>query len=79
MAGVTLGDVGPTGWIRLYPINFRHLPKDTESLAKYDIVSVDCVPAREPRLESWRPNMATLQVETHLPPWRKAPRACSSR
>ena len=66
-----MGDVGPTGWIRLYPINFRHLPKDTETFAKYDIVSVDCVPAREPRLESWRPHMSTLRVETHVPPWRK--------
>jgi hypothetical protein len=71
VAGVRLGDVGPTGWIRLYPINFRHLPKDTETFAKYDIVSVDCVPAREPRLESWRPHMSTLRVETHVPPWRK--------
>ena len=32
VAGVRLGDVGPTGWIRLYPINFRHLSKDTERL-----------------------------------------------
>ena len=71
VAGVRLGDVGPTGWIRLYPINFRHLPKDTETFAKYDIVSVDCVPAREARLESWRPHMSTLRVETHVPPWRK--------
>ena len=71
VAGVRFGDVGPTGWIRLYPINFRHLPKDTETFAKYDIVSVDCVPAREPRLESWRPHMSTLRVETHVPPWRK--------
>ena len=71
VAGVRLGDVGPTGWIRLYPINFRHLPKDTETFAKYDIVSVDCVPAREPRLESWRPLMSTLRVESHVPPWRK--------
>ena len=71
VAGVRLGDVGPTGWIRLYPINFRHLPKDTETFAKYDIVSVDCVPAREPRLESWRPHMPTRRVETHVPPWRK--------
>ena len=71
VAGVRLGDVGPPGWIRLYPINFRHLPKDTETFAKYDIVSVDCVPAREPRLESWRPHMSTLRVETHVPPWRK--------
>lgn len=67
VAGVRLGDLGPTGWIRLYPINFRHLPKATEQFKKYDIVTVDCQPAGEARLESWRPNMSTLQVETHLP------------
>lgn len=71
VAGVRLGDLGPTGWIRLYPINFRHLPKATEQFKKYDIVTVECQPAGEARLESWRPNMSTLQVETHLPPWRK--------
>lgn len=71
VAGVVLGDLGPTGWIRLYPINFRHLTKATEQFRKYDIVTVDCRPAGEARLESWRPNMSTLRVETHLPPWRK--------
>lgn len=71
VAGVRLGDYGPTGWIRLYPINFRHLPSATEQFKKYDIVTVDCQPAGEARLESWKPNMSTLHVETHLPPWRK--------
>lgn len=71
VAGVRLGDLGPTGWIRLYPINFRHLPQATEQIKKYDIVTVDCRPAGEARLESWRPNMSTLHVETHLPPWRR--------
>lgn len=71
VAGVQLGDLGPTGWIRLYPINFRHLPSATEQFKKYDVVTVDCQPASEARLESWRPNMSTLRVETHLPPWRK--------
>lgn len=71
VAGVALGQLGPTGWIRLYPINFRHLPKATEQFKKYDIVTVDCRPAEEVRLESWRPNMSTLRVESHLPPWQK--------
>lgn len=71
VAGIQLGDFGPTGWIRLYPINFRHLPSATEQFKKYDIVTVDCQPAGEARLESWKPNMSTLHVETHLPPWRK--------
>lgn len=71
VAGVALGDLGPTGWIRLYPINFRHLPRATEQFKKYDIVTVECRPSSEARLESWRPNMATLRVEAHVPPWRK--------
>lgn len=69
VAGVRLGDLGPKGWVRLYPINVRHLPSATESFKKYDIVSVDCSPAYEPRLESWRPDMSTLRVEGHLSPW----------
>lgn len=71
VAGVILGDLGATGWIRLYPINFRHLPQATEQFRKYDVVSVDCRPAGEARLESWQPNMATLRVESFLPPWRR--------
>ena len=71
VAGIRLGDLGPVGWIRLYPINFRHLPQATEEFKKYDIVTLECQPAGEARLESWRPNMATLRVETHLPPWHK--------
>jgi hypothetical protein len=71
VAGVQLGDYGPTGWIRLYPINFRHLPSATEQFRKYEVVTVDCRPAGEARLESWKPNMSTLHVETYLPPWRK--------
>lgn len=72
VAGVLLGELGPTGWIRLYPINFRHLPTTTDGFKKYDVVTVDCRPALEARVESWRPDMSTLRVENHLRPW--APR-----
>ncbi|RNI17978.1 hypothetical protein EFY87_18905 [Flexivirga caeni] len=71
VAGVRLGALGPTGWIRLYPINFRHLPAATEQFKKYDIVTVECTPAGEARFESWRPNMSTLHVESSLPAWRR--------
>jgi hypothetical protein len=71
VAGIRLGDTGPKDWVRLYPINFRHLPEASARFRKYDIVTVEARPAGEARLESWRPNMATLQVETHLPPWKK--------
>lgn len=71
VAGIRLGDAGPRDWIRLYPINFRNLPESSAKFKKYDIVSVECRPAHEARLESWRPVMNTLRVETHLPPWSK--------
>jgi len=71
VAGIRLGDVGPQGWIRLYPINFRHLSDKNEQFKKYDIVTVECRPANEARLESWRPMMATLVREAHVPPWKK--------
>jgi len=71
VAGIRLADTGPKDWIRLYPINFRHLPEASARFKKYDIVTVEARPAGEARLESWRPNMATLQVETHIPPWKK--------
>src|SRR5699024_12815403 len=29
VAGIRLGGTGPTNWVRLYPINFRHLPEAT--------------------------------------------------
>lgn len=60
IAGVVLGDLGPRDWIRLYPINFRHLPDKSAQFKKYDIVTVRCRPAGEPRFESWRPIMSTL-------------------
>lgn len=69
VAGVILGSYGVVGWIRLYPINFRHLESD--KFKKYDIVIVDCKPANEPRLESWRPVINSLQIVDHLPPWKK--------
>lgn len=69
VAGIRLRETGPRDWIRLYPINFRHLPQGTAKFKKYDIVSVEARPAKEARLESWQPDMSTLQVETHVPPW----------
>lgn len=69
VAGIRLQDTGPRDWIRLYPINFRHLPDRSAQFAKYDVISVECLPANEARLESWRPIMSTLRVETHISGW----------
>lgn len=71
VAGVRIGDLGPKDWIRLYPINFRHLPSSTEKFKKYNIVTVEARPAPEARLESWRPDMSTLRVEDNVPSWHR--------
>ena len=71
VAGVRLGAAGPAGWIRLYPINFRHLPDASAQFKKYDIVTVECRPANEPRVESWKPDMNPLTHEMSVPPWEK--------
>lgn len=64
-------DPDHAGWVRLYPINFRELESDNR-FRKYDVVSVTARPnPGDPRSESWRPQMDTLLVETHLPPWRR--------
>src|SRR5262245_4317549 len=68
VAGIRL-DVEHSGWVRLYPINLRHLGDDRR-FKKYDIVSVDAVPSRrDPRSESWRPRLDSLRVHRWLPPW----------
>jgi hypothetical protein len=64
-------DVTKPGWVRLYPINFRALDDD-ETFRKYDIIEVDTIPAlNDPRRESWKPIMSTIEVIEHLPPWKR--------
>ena len=71
VAGIHYDHLGNRGWIRLYPINFRHL-NSTDQFTKYDVVTVDCKPARhDGRLESWKPIMGTMRRETHLKGWPK--------
>jgi len=71
VAGIEVDDLGRTSWIRLYPINFRHLDSD-EKFKKYDVVSVECLPAgQDPRAESWKPAIATMTTESHLKDWSK--------
>jgi hypothetical protein len=69
VAGIR-ADLDHPGWVRLYPINFRELASE-ESFRKYDIVSLDAVPAaQDQRRESWRPRIDTLRCEQHLDPWK---------
>ncbi|MEV5328473.1 hypothetical protein AB0K67_30475 [Nonomuraea sp. NPDC052634] len=64
-------DLEKNQWVRLYPINFRAL-EDPNAFQKYDIVTVDAKPAlADPRYESWRPIMPTLQKVGHLGGWAK--------
>ena len=69
VAGIRLDEIGHREWIRLYPINFRDLLADSR-FKKYDVVTVDCRPARQDaRLESWKPAMGTLQVDSSVKGW----------
>jgi hypothetical protein len=71
VAGIEVDALGRTSWIRLYPINFRHLQSD-DKFKKYDVVSVDCLPAtQDSRTESWKPAMATMETLSHLRDWAK--------
>lgn len=70
VAALRLDSARPT-WVRLYPINFRALSQD-DQFKKYDVVTVDAVPARQDqRRESWKPRLHTLVRELHLPPWSR--------
>lgn len=72
VAGIRLADAGPAGWIRLYPINFRHLPTDSAKFHKYDVVTVECRPAEnDSRIESWKPNIDSLTVQSQAKGWPK--------
>lgn len=59
-------DPGRPGWIRLYPIHFRDLD-DNSKFRKYDIVTVQAVPARQDRRpESWKPITGSISPGDHL-------------
>jgi len=54
------------GWIRLYPIHFRDLDDDSK-FHKYDIVTVDALPAlQDRRPESWKPIAGSINALHHL-------------
>lgn len=58
-------------WVRLYPINFRFLEQD-QRFKKYDIVRVWATPSSgDSRSESWRPDMSSMTLVEHVPPWAR--------
>lgn len=70
VAGIELSDLGPTNWIRLYPINLRLMRGGGEGFHKYDVVSVACRPANgDARVESWNPDLRSLKVQGTVAGW----------
>lgn len=70
VAGLRL-DLDSPGWVRLYPINFRDLDAGVQ-FKKYEIVSINARPARaDPRIESWRPEVDSLQKQDWLRKWNR--------
>lgn len=67
VAGLRL-DTGAEGWVRLYPINFRFIEHNL-AFQKYDVVTLDAIPATDGRHESWKPRIDTLHRATHLDGW----------
>jgi hypothetical protein len=70
VAGIRV-DEGHSGWVRLYPINFRELESE-RTFRKYDIVSLNARPASaDPRAESFRPLVDTIRHERTVKGWEK--------
>jgi hypothetical protein len=70
VAGIRL-DLEHSGWVRLYPINFRELESESR-FKKYDIVTVEARPSpADSRAESWRPRMDTLTTQGNLGSWKR--------
>jgi len=59
----TAGITSEGQWIRLYPIPYRHMPED-QRFTKYQWVSLSARKASDPRVESYRPNLDTLRIES---------------
>ncbi|WP_194293423.1 hypothetical protein [Actinomadura macrotermitis] len=70
VAGIRI-DVHPTCWVRLYPINYRELEREN-TFRKYDIISLRARPAHaDPRVESYRPIVETVQTLSYLDTWER--------
>lgn len=68
VAGLRL-DLDDTGWVRLFPINFRELELN-QQFKKYQVVRLRARPARpDPRVESWRPDLTSIETERVLTSW----------
>jgi hypothetical protein len=68
VAGLRL-DPGHEQWIRLCPVNLRHLGGDR--FRKYDVLDIVAAPQtrNDQRLESWAPELGTLDRVGHIDGW----------
>lgn len=61
VAGVRVDTPVPE-WVRLFPVKFRDLPPDRR-FRKYEIIRLKaCKHSTDPRAETWRPNLDTIEV-----------------
>ncbi|WP_051468443.1 hypothetical protein [Actinomadura oligospora] len=68
VAGIRI-DEPQVSWVRLYPINFRALADDKQ-FRKYDVVRLRARPSsKDPRPESFRPDLGTVRTEERLKAW----------
>jgi len=75
VAGVQMGDGGPAGWIRLYPVPFRAL-EDARRFRKYEPMTVRVArPRSDRRPETRRPDVDSIVPSGHLLPSSNAWRA----
>lgn len=64
VAGVRLHDDGRVGWVRIYPVAFRHLQSE-QRFSKFEVIEVDLTRStKDARPESHRPNWETLVRST---------------
>lgn len=66
VAGVRL-DTPTLQWVRLFPVRFRDLPHDRR-FSKYEVIELDaCKHSSDKRVETWRPNLDTIEVIETIP------------
>ncbi len=60
VAGVRLDDDGSGAWVRIYPVEFRHLDSELQ-FEKFELIEEDLTRSwTDARSESFRPNWETM-------------------
>ncbi len=67
VAGVRLDTPSPE-WVRLFPVQFRDLPRD-QRFRKYEVIRLRAHKhTTDTRAETWRPELDTIVPRQYLPP-----------